>query len=569
MILNLIVLVLIILITAYLANQGMLSSLLVLATATFSSVLAMGLMETAQGAIAKFKPEYARSAAFLLVFILSFSVTRVAADMAVPKNIKLPLLINRAVGGIVGFVTALVVVGTLLIGFEMLPLPSSLVGYDRYPGPNAMQTPGKAISDLAEPIGVWMNPDRFVQAIWNGVSGRALGGSVRWASVHPDMSVESYGYRNVVPGGSQRVVLPELVQVPEVWTTDNAAEIQQRGIAADSGKRVVMVRTVVKKGDTPPHVSFDTDVNFRASATQVRLVTDKAQQYYPIGYLDQGRRFMKLTLDLGRVVDDYATASSVATEDWIFQIEPEEKPEIVELKQLARFNVAAQVKNSPTPALSASSYPQHPWLKDLCSVSVTFDPKGATTWSGHVYILKSITTRGDIDKPLSNAFDNIEKIRQDISDGANGWKDVGKPGIPSKDHFTMIDRNAKNMKTDPDDRLESWASILPILLSGQVAPNGGRNLEELPRFLESDVVGMWSSIRGNILVGSQVADASGKSTIDRIQTGPVTIVYTLQTDKGFYVWAQDSNLGKAAHISLKAAADSSDSSAILSIDMTH
>src|SRR5438270_145266 len=122
--LSFLVLVMIFLIAGYLATQGMLSSLLTLATAIFSSILAMALMESMQGLIGKYQPSYARGTTFLVLFFLIFSFTRVAADMAVPKNVKLSRLVNRLAGGVVGFFTALVVVGTLLLGIEMLPLPN-------------------------------------------------------------------------------------------------------------------------------------------------------------------------------------------------------------------------------------------------------------------------------------------------------------------------------------------------------------------------------------------------------------------------------------------------------------
>lgn len=572
MILNLLLLVLILLTTAYLANQGLLSSLLALATAIFSSVLAMALMEPAQGILGKYQPNYARGGTFLLLFLLAFAVTRVVADIAVPKTIKLPRLINRVSGGIVGFITALVVMGTLLLGIEMLPLSNSLLGFDRFPGEKVMQ--GDEAGEVAAQTNVWFSPDRFVLSIWDGAT-RGLSGAKTWRSVHPDLSAESYGYRNIVHAGSQRVLPADLLDVPEVWATDNAGELQQRGISGltlKSGKRVVMARTVIKKGETAPHVSFDSDVNFRVAASQVRLVTNRQRQYYPIGYLDQGRRFVETTLDLGHVVDDYVAPrgsnDAVATEDWVFQIDADEKPALLEMKQLARVELESKVKNSPSAPLAAASYPQHPWLKDLCSVAVTFDPKGAATWSGRVYVLKAGAVHKDVDSPLSSAFSKLEDIDTNVRNGTNGWKAAGQPGVPSADSIHRIyDNVGKKLKVDQDTVQVQWSSVMQVLLYGQLTPNGQSNLETLPRFMENDVVNIWKDIKGNMLVGTAIADQSGKATIERLQPGQATIVYTLQTDKGFYVWTDDRNLAKAARVSLKGVAESSDNT--LSIDLSH
>ena len=132
--------------------------------------------------------------------------------------------------------------------------------------------------------------------------------------------------------------------------------------------------------------------------------------------------------------------------------------------------------------------------------------------------------------------------------------------MPPKDYFSRADKVANNMKTDSDDKQESWTLLLQVILAGQLTPNGQRNLEEIPRYLDNDVVGIWQGIKGNLIMGSLPADASGKASIDRLQPGPVAIVYALKTDKGFYVWTQDATLAKASHLSLKAVADGSDQS---------
>ena len=139
MALNVIVFLLLVLITLYLATQGMLSALLALATSIFASILAMALVEPLKGFIGGWRPDDARGITLLLLYVVAFSVTRVGADMAVPKNIKLPKLVNRVAGGVAGFFTSLVVVGTLLLGFEMLPVSRVLLGFDRFPGDNGMQ----------------------------------------------------------------------------------------------------------------------------------------------------------------------------------------------------------------------------------------------------------------------------------------------------------------------------------------------------------------------------------------------------------------------------------------------
>src|SRR5690242_1543075 len=110
MIFNLLVFAVIMMLTLYLATQGMVSAFLALVTAIFSSLLAMALTEPLESAtIGKLSVEYQRGVTFLALFLLAFAITRIVADILVPKNIKVSVLINRIVGGLLGFFAALVV----------------------------------------------------------------------------------------------------------------------------------------------------------------------------------------------------------------------------------------------------------------------------------------------------------------------------------------------------------------------------------------------------------------------------------------------------------------------------
>ncbi|HEY4329585.1 MAG TPA: CvpA family protein [Phycisphaerae bacterium] len=561
MVLNLSVLVMVLLITLYLANQGMLSSLLALATATFSSILAMALLEPLQSLIGSFKPDYTRGCTFLLVFLLAFSITRIAADMVVVKNIKLSTLINRIAGGTVGFFTALVVVGTLVLGLEMLPLPNSILGFDRFGAPSGMQgvdTDGKAvIGEMAHPDSVWLSPDRFVLAIWNGASGRSLGGARSWDSVHPDLSVESYGYRNIVPGGSQRTLSPDLFKVAETWASSDPSELKNFGIPVD-GKRAVMVRVQIKQTEKNIN-SFDVaDSRFRASATQIRLVTDKPHQYYPVGYLEDGRKFIPITLDAGRVVDDYQKEGqdSVVYEDWVFKIEEGEKPAHVEKKQLAGADLAA-VKDKPTPPLATALYPAHAWLKDLCSVVVTFDPGKGTLKSATVYVLKPEALRGDVNSMLSSAFDKADRITNDMENSANGWTKEGKPGVPSYNDVLQPFKYGRGFKNDPDSTPVTWEQLLPLMLYGEAKNNADQNLTHMPQFMTDEVVPFWQGIKGDLIIGSSKADESGRAEVGKLLPGKVIVVYTLSTDHGFFAWVRQDELKAKTHLTVTASATGS------------
>src|SRR5262245_61505358 len=108
MILNLLVLVLIIAVTAYFVTQGLLSTTLTLVTAIFSAIIAIGLFEPLQGMLMGFRPQVARAGAFMAIYIVAFLICRLAMEIAVPKNIQLPKLVDSVGGGLVGFFAAMV-----------------------------------------------------------------------------------------------------------------------------------------------------------------------------------------------------------------------------------------------------------------------------------------------------------------------------------------------------------------------------------------------------------------------------------------------------------------------------
>src|SRR5271154_4434405 len=208
MIFNFVSLLLILLVAAYLGNQGVLSALLALITATFASILAAAYFEPLQGVLAGWRPDYARGLTFLLLFFLAFSGCRIAADMLILKNLRLPKIIDRAIGAVVGLFAGLVIIGSILVGIQMLPLGTNLLGYDRFGGANGMQTyedqgngPVPTPNGLAAGSDIWLMPDNFTVGIWNLALGKALGGNQSFASVHPNFLVESYGYRQTVQAG--------------------------------------------------------------------------------------------------------------------------------------------------------------------------------------------------------------------------------------------------------------------------------------------------------------------------------------------------------------------------------
>lgn len=542
MIFNLLVLLLIVLITLYMATQGLLSTLLALFTAAFSSILAMALTEPLEFIVGKMSIEYQRGLTFLALFLLTFGATRVVADLVVPNNIKLPLLINRITGGVVGFFVAMIVVGTLVLGIEMMPLPSTLLGYDRFPGATNMQglEPGKAASAQS---GVWLSPDKFTLALWNGASGRGLGGNQAFAAVHPNLSVESYGYRRNNQFASKRTVPPEHLEVPAAWVSAEPADLRPLGIELEGGKKAVMARVSITKGEKPERSAADSDETFfRITPSQVRLVTDKGDQYYPVGYLEFGTQFVKLDLETGQLVDDFVKNRVV--QDWVFQIDADEKPVLIEVKRTAR-KALADVKDKPVTALAAADYPQKPYLKERSSLTVTVSGLENIT-EGRVYVMRSATTRKEVSGAVGSAHGKVQSILSEIENSSGGWTSAGKPGLPPREFFTNANRVAINniVNKDPKEGVD-WDNVILVMLAGQYESDPARSITSLSNFVKDTLVPLFASVStGNPVVAQAPLEPGGKATVSNIPKGRALVFVVARTEKGFYAWTMPEDFAK-------------------------
>jgi hypothetical protein len=555
MIFNVLIFLVIVLTTMYLATQGMVSAMIALATAIFASVLAMALTEPLQGIIGGFRPDYARGVTFLLLFLFAFSATRIAADVMIKKNIKLNLWINRGMGAAFGFFTALVVAGTIVLGIEMMPVPRKLLGFDRFPAPTVMASidadgkpiPGEATSRRS---GIWFSPDGFVLSLWSAASGRSLGGAEgrSWNDLHPDFRAESYGDRYPVFAGSGRSLARDLVEVKEIWSPADPKDLPG-GVRPPAGKRVVVVRAEIKKGEKPPHSSSDVDNYFRVAVAQVRLITDKNHQAFPMGDLFQGRTFEPLALDNGFVVDDYSS-SNTAVQEWVFAIPEGESPRTFVIKGAQVDGLAGRVKDKPAAPLRVAEYPARGYYKDLCTFTVTFDPVGAEVLAGRVYVLKPDAKIKDIIGAMRGARDRLQSIYDDMSNGTGGYSGA-KPGIPAVSTINMWLKRARDMTTDPEDNNVTWAMAVPTFLSSQTTPDPRGNVDALPRYMRDEMEKLWNSVStGSIISGIADADNSDggvwKATVRRITPGQHPVVVMLQTKTGFYVWTPDLNFADPA-----------------------
>jgi hypothetical protein len=535
MLLNFLSLALIILLAAYLANQGVLSSMIAFISAVFGSILAGALFESLQFLIAGYKPEYARGFTFLILFLVAFALCRFGADFAVPKNIKLPKMINRVLGGVFGLLGSLVIVGSILIGVQMLPLGTSIFGYDRFGGETGMQGDGAGV--VATGSNIWLAPDRLTLAFWNASMGKSMGGDHSFGSVHPDLLTESYGYRNTVQSGVTQTLPPDLLKVDASCVTSDVADLKALNIT-EPGKVAAIVRAQITSSTEAPKVSMDAAASgafFFVTPSEVRLVTNQGHQYYPIGYLDKGKQFVPTPLDSGQLAEDVNEGKNTLAEDWVFEINNDETPQFLEVKELARAPLSG-IQSKRFPALLSTAYPPHAYRQQQGSLHIAASGFGADRieWF-KVYVINKTTTIKVAKGLYHPVYSNTVDALQQINNSSGVWFTMqGKPGVPSVSDLSQAHGGLQIFENQDDQQGLSWDQLIPDLFVAKSTTDGPRNLIDLPKYFQETIVPYFTP---SILLKEGDVDSSGSLDLTDLPKGDLDVIAAAKTDKGFYVWA--------------------------------
>ena len=566
MIFEILSLLLILLIAGYLGNQGTFSALLALIGAAFASLLAAALFEPLQGPIAGWRPDLARGLTFLLLFFLAFSACRIAADMIVVKNVKMNKIVDRSIGAVFGFFAAMIVVGSTLVGIQMLPLGTAILGYDRFGGATGMRVEGDPTA-VASGSNIWLDPDNFTVGMWELALGKAMGGSVGFSNVHPNFLVESYGYRQTVASGANTALPADLLAVPVAWQSADAGILKQLNIT-DPDKAVVMVRAEVSQGGDPPKSAVNMGTTgdaakgyFFITPTQIRLVTDKARQYYPIGHLERGTSLIMTPYDSGQIADDMPKDKTKVVEDWLFEINKDEKPKFVEMKQLARVQLADVLKNEPAHPESASAYAPRTSRAEQSTLVLQINGEGAKNDGVTVYVLSLNSTLRNANPVIGPAYDeNLAHLKDIESGNQTVWLAAqGKPGVPNTGEMNSAWRILQNLRNKAPEDNVPWNEFLQYLFFGAATPDGVRNIVVLPQYYEEKVVPL---ITPSIIVQGKT-DGSGKVELKEIPKGSYAIVAAAKGDKAFYFWSHTKSVAAKTTETLDLTASNAGYSAVL------
>jgi hypothetical protein len=365
--------------------QGFFSATLSAFCAVVAAAIAVGYHEVMVfGLLGGAAADYAHALSLAAIFAGVYIVLRVLFDKAVPGNLRLPVMIDRVGGGVMGIIAGIFTAGIVALAAQMLPFGPKPGGFARYEVEDRPELSinnkqaGRAMRnvDVNEQLTEdTLNPEKrskllipaddMMLAAVDAMSVGSMAGDQPLSQVHPDYPTELFGQRIGIqvgakqtaynqPGKNQQVTIPD----PGIFRIDGdlsksavdgeLGQLHQRPIVYKPAALQLVVKLVFDKDASDRGTN-----NVRVSCGSIRLVAD-GTNYWPIGTMENGRLFLNKADDFliistdknqGAVnfffaVDDPAKVVDGGPKDPQQTIKP---GVFIEAKRLARIELGGKV----------------------------------------------------------------------------------------------------------------------------------------------------------------------------------------------------------------------------------
>jgi hypothetical protein len=383
MILSVICILLVLVVAFFHYLQGFLSATVSAILTAISVLVAFTLYEPLVTALSPGKfADTAHGMMLVALFAITYLILRILFDKLIPGNVRVPAIVDKVGGGVMGFVVGCLAVGLLAVAAQSLPFGPSIGGYARYPvkdeislpvSLSASQSGDRVVYDEFAPRSfdhetahdsLILPVDDMVIGFVSKASEGSAAGAQPFERIHPNYLQELYGQRIGMEQGAKRSAqkiqgsdVAELAGVyymsGDIPQIDGEFEaIRRRGDDKLPRKldrqadQVPLVIRIVFKID-----AADQDRRVRISTGAVRLVgkvgPDEYRQYHPIGTVEAGR-----TLVVNKP-DDFLFIPENKAADFLFLVDsqvlgvgtlpgqiPSSSELFVEAKRYARFPLA-------------------------------------------------------------------------------------------------------------------------------------------------------------------------------------------------------------------------------------
>jgi hypothetical protein len=325
-------------------KQGVFSALIMAILSIVSAIVAFNYFEILSSYLQDLGlGTYGPQAVCLVgLFMICLLILRLLTDQLIKGNMNFPLLIDRIGSGVFGLITALIVTGMIAIGFQLLPVPPSLIGFSRCPD----------LENPANESSLFPKGDNLVVGLIDLVSEYGFSGQNNFNHIHSNFLGDLYLNRLVLDPGSRREAGVESISLRESWVVNNTViDVKTNEILSpDAGETFIGVRLTISGGDDKKKGAADGDGKVRFSMGQIRLAgydENAAGQAgisaYPVGIsYPGGITAEKLAINEGRLV-----SSGNATVDLLFSWPANLKkypPKFVQFKRTAQAGMPSLTK---------------------------------------------------------------------------------------------------------------------------------------------------------------------------------------------------------------------------------
>ncbi len=150
--------------------QGLYSSLVMAILSVICAIAALNFYEPVAAMLYEYQPSHADAITLIVLFVVPLLVLRILADKYLPANVVVGVWSSRIGGGVLGLITAMVLVGMLMLSIQMLPWGPSVLGYR--PFDDSLQRDQQLVP---------FRPDEFVLGMAKFLSVGSLGTDQTWS----------------------------------------------------------------------------------------------------------------------------------------------------------------------------------------------------------------------------------------------------------------------------------------------------------------------------------------------------------------------------------------------------
>ena len=288
---------------------------------------------------------------FLGLFIITLLLLRLASDKLIKGNMKFTMLVDRIGSAVMGLMAGLIMAGMVALGFQLLPIPSKFLGYDRFPDIERLSQPGAVANTsdfenrLGSEKGLFPFADGLVFSLVKHASNYGFAGSTPLSRFHPDLPRELYLNRLLLNQESaSRIEAYQALTVSRAWVVKEPVSDAQTNqeVFLQPNETLLAVRILINpgSGDKNPGAR-DADSKIRYVISNFRLIgysQDQPDQTnlirYPLGFFQPAEALVEIA-GLGDMKIEAGSPEVVVLFTWPSDLKSI-PPQFIEFKRTSR-----------------------------------------------------------------------------------------------------------------------------------------------------------------------------------------------------------------------------------------